>query len=172
MKKILLFLFVICTPSAFSQWPQTIIIEQRPGINPLPKVPDYSINVPSPLDAARQGFELGRAMREEEDRRSFIEQQRIQHQQNAQANAIANELMTYTSVNRPKAMGGTITWSAYYLGALTIAEKISSSAKNQLYLVSSFREGIGMAQEYEAGRISKEDFEKWRESMNARQNRQ
>jgi hypothetical protein len=168
MKKNLLILFVFCSQSAFSQWPQTIIIQQRPSINPaLPALPDYSINVPSPLDAARQGFELGRAMREEEDRRSFIGQQRIQQQHNLQANTIANELMAYTAVNRPRAMGGTITWSSYYSGAFTIAEKISSSVKNQLYLVSAFREGIGMAQEYEAGRISKEDFEKWRENMNA-----
>ena len=170
MKKILLILFVICSQSAFSQWPQTIIIEQRPRINPPPIV-DYSIDVPSPFDALRQGFELGRAMREEEDRRSFIEQQRIQQQRNVQANTIANELMAHTAVNRPKAMGGTITWNAYYSGGLSIAEKISSSDKNQLYLVSSLREGIGMAQEYEAGRISKEDFEKWRESMNARMTR-
>jgi len=134
-------------------------------------LPDYSINIPSPLDAARQGFELGRAMREEEDRRSFIEQQRIQQQHNLQASTIANELMAYMAANRPRAMGGTITWSSYYIGALTITEKISSSVNNQLYLVSAFREGIGMAQEYEAGRISKEDFEKWRESMNARMTR-
>lgn len=78
------------------------------------------------------------------------------------------ELRTHTSVNRPKAMGGTITWSEYYSGALAIAERIPSNVPSRFETISSIREAISMAQEYEAGRISKEDFYKWRESLNAK----
>ena len=41
---------------------------------------DYTTNIQSPIDAARQGFELGRAIREEEERRNRAAQQRAEQE--------------------------------------------------------------------------------------------
>jgi hypothetical protein len=68
----------------------------------------------------------------------------------------------YVAENRPKAMGGSIKWSTYYEGLVELAKQAQSAQ------VSDWIEAVNMAKEFEAGRISKEDFYKWREEGNAR----
>lgn len=81
MKKIIFIFLALCNQIVFAQWPpQTIIIQQRPGINPIQGPIDYSSSVQNPFDAARQGYELGRAMREEQERRERVAQQRAEQE--------------------------------------------------------------------------------------------
>lgn len=81
MKKLIFIFLTLCSQIVFAQWhPQTIIIQQRPSINPMQGPIDYSSNVQNPFDAARQGFELGRAMREEQERRERLAQQRAEQE--------------------------------------------------------------------------------------------
>ncbi len=74
----------------------------------------------------------------------------------------------YVAENRPKAMGGVISWSSYYTGGLAIAERIPPHIQGRINQISIWREAISMANEFEAGRITKEDFYKWREAGNAK----
>jgi hypothetical protein len=68
----------------------------------------------------------------------------------------------YVAENRPKAMSGSIKWSTYYEGLVELAKQSNS------FQLSDWIEAVNMAKEFEAGRISKEDFYKWREDGNAR----
>jgi hypothetical protein len=68
----------------------------------------------------------------------------------------------YVAENRPKAMSGSINWSTYYQGLIDIAKQTQSVQ------LSDWIEALNMAKEFEAGRISKEDFHKWREAGNLR----
>jgi hypothetical protein len=79
-----------------------------------------------------------------------------------------DEAKMYVAENRPKALGGVMAWSSYYAGVLAIAEKIPPHIQGRTNQISTWREAINMAKEYEAGRITKEDFYKWREAGNAR----
>lgn len=79
-----------------------------------------------------------------------------------------NEAKTYISEYRPKALGGTISWSSYYEGGLALAERIPLNVQGRIDEVSQWRESLNMAREYEAGRITKEQFYKWREEGNAK----
>jgi hypothetical protein len=74
----------------------------------------------------------------------------------------------YIAENRPKALGGTMSWTAYYAGGLAIAESIPPNVQGRIDAISMWRESISMAREYETGRITKEEFYKWREEGNAR----
>jgi hypothetical protein len=74
----------------------------------------------------------------------------------------------YVAENRPKALAGSISWRAYYAGGLEIAERIPPNVQGRFDQIVSWRESIAMANEFEAGRITKEDFFKWREEGNAR----
>jgi hypothetical protein len=80
----------------------------------------------------------------------------------------SDDAKMYVAENRPKALGGTMSWSAYYAGLLAIAESIPPNAQGRIDVISNWREAISMAREYESGRITKEDFYKWREEGNAR----
>lgn len=75
------------------------------------------------------------------------------------ATQVAN---VYVAENRPKAMSGSITWSTYYQGLIDIAKQTQSGQ------LSDWIEALNMAKEFEAGRISKDDFYKWREAGNTR----
>jgi hypothetical protein len=73
-------LLAICTQCSFAQWPTQIIVVPR-QISPQPIAPiDYLKNSKDPFESARQGFELGRAMREEEERRNLAAQQRAEQE--------------------------------------------------------------------------------------------
>ena len=85
---------------------------------------------------------------------------------------IRDEAKMYVAENRPKVMGGVLAWSSYYAGILAIAEKIPPHIPGRMDQISSWREAINMAKEYEAGRITKEDFYKWREESNAKEEAQ
>lgn len=74
----------------------------------------------------------------------------------------------YVAENRPKAMAGSLSWSSYYAGGLAVAESVPPNIPGRMDAIIRWRESINMAREYEAGRISKEDFYKWREAGNAR----
>jgi hypothetical protein len=65
---IALALFAQCS---FAQWPAQVYVLPRQN-GPI----DYSSQLGNPLDSARRGFELGQAMRQEEERRRMVEQQR------------------------------------------------------------------------------------------------
>jgi len=80
----------------------------------------------------------------------------------------SNEINLYIAENRPKALGGSMAWSAYYAGGLAISEKIPPTIQARMPHIIMWRESISMANEYEAGRITKEEFYKWREDGNAR----
>jgi hypothetical protein len=81
---------------------------------------------------------------------------------------LQDEHKLYVAENRPKAMGGTLTWSAYYAGALAIVERIPPNVEGRMNQISGMREALSMAKEYEAGRITKDEFYKWRDESNAR----
>ena len=85
---------------------------------------------------------------------------------------IQNEYSLYIAENRPKALGGTIKWSDYYSGGLAIAERIPPNMNGRMNQIITWRESINMAKEYESGRITKEEFYKWRDDSNARANSQ
>ena len=70
--------------------------------------------------------------------------------------------------NRPKALSGALSWSAYYAGVIVILEKIPLNVEGRNDEINSWRESLSMAKEYEAGRISKEDFYKWRQDANTK----
>lgn len=75
---------------------------------------------------------------------------------------VAQAANAYVAENRPKAMSGSIKWSTYYEGLVELAKK------SQSIPVSDWIEAVNMAKEFEAGRISKDDFYRWREEGNAR----
>lgn len=77
-------------------------------------------------------------------------------------------MKVYIAENRPKAIGGTISWSEYYTGALTISQQIPANSPARSDQISQWLEALNMAKEFEAGRITKEYFYKWREEGNAR----
>ena len=70
--------------------------------------------------------------------------------------------------NRPKALGGSMQWSAYYEGALALAHQIPANVQERSTVIFDWIEALNMAREYESGRISKEAFHKWREESNAK----
>lgn len=72
----------------------------------------------------------------------------------------------YTAENRPKVLAGTLSWTEYYSRILALAESLPPNHPNRSREVSRWLEALGMAREYEAGRISKEAFYKWREDEN------
>ena len=75
MKKIAVIFFALCTQYSFAQWPAQIIVLPRQN-GPI----DYGSLVADPFESARKGFELGKAMREEEERRKAAEQQRAEQE--------------------------------------------------------------------------------------------
>lgn len=79
-----------------------------------------------------------------------------------------DDVKYYTAQNRPKALGGSIQWSTYYEGALAIAQQIPVNTPGRSSQISDWTEALSMAKEYEAGRITKEQFFKWREDGNSR----
>lgn len=78
------------------------------------------------------------------------------------------EVKYYTAANRPKALGGSMPWSTYYEGALSIAQQIPVNTPGRSNQISDWTEALNMAKEYESGRISKEAFFKWREDSNSK----
>ena len=78
------------------------------------------------------------------------------------------DISFYIAENRPKALGGSMQWSKFYEGALTIAQQIPPSAAGRSVPISFWLEALNMAKEYEAGRMTKEAFYKWREEGNAK----
>jgi len=60
---------------SYAQWPAQIYVMPRQN-GPI----DYSSQLGNPIDSARQGFELGRAMRQEEERQRIVEQQRAEQE--------------------------------------------------------------------------------------------
>ena len=79
-----------------------------------------------------------------------------------------DDIKYYTAMNRPKALGGSMQWSSYYEGALAIALQLPANTPGRSVQVSDWTEALNMAREYEAGRITKEAFFKWREDSNSR----
>jgi len=77
-----------------------------------------------------------------------------------------SEIASYTSENRPKAMSGAIKWSALYQGYIDIYKKLPNDTKGKIEAVTYWVEALNIAREYEEGRLSKEDFYKWRENAN------
>lgn len=72
----------------------------------------------------------------------------------------------YIAENRPKALSGSMAWSSYYEGILALAERLPMSVNDRQQQINTMLEALGVAKEYEAGRMSKDDFYKWRESSN------
>lgn len=79
-----------------------------------------------------------------------------------------DDIKYYTAQNRPKAIGGSMPWSTYYEGALAIAQQIPVNTPGRSNQISDWIEALSMAKEFEAGRITKDEFFKWREDSNAR----
>ncbi len=78
-----------------------------------------------------------------------------------------NQARMYVADERPKALSGSIKWTAYYQGFINLANSFPDSTPGKYNLIAEMTEGLNMAREFEAGRISKEDFYKWRETGNA-----
>lgn len=78
------------------------------------------------------------------------------------------EISLYIAENRPKALGGSMPWSKFYEGALAITQQIPTNAAGRSVPISFWLEALNMAKEYEAGRMTKEAFYKWREEGNAK----
>lgn len=85
----------------------------------------------------------------------------------APSNPAQNQVIMYIAEERPKAIAGTIKWTTYYQGAINLANTYPDSAPGKFQLIAEMTEALGMARQYEAGRISKEEFYKWREDGNA-----
>jgi hypothetical protein len=82
-------------------------------------------------------------------------------------NIARNQLMLYIAEERPKALAGTITWTSFYQGQMNLAKSFPDSLNGKYELIADMTEALNMAQQYESGKISKEDFYKWRETGNA-----
>lgn len=80
----------------------------------------------------------------------------------------AEDIQLYIAENRPKAIGGSLKWTTYYEGGLAIAKQIPSHVRGRSHQISDWLESINVAKEYEAGNLTKEEFYKWRETVNAR----
>jgi hypothetical protein len=78
------------------------------------------------------------------------------------------EMKLYIAENRPLALSGTIKWTTYYEGGLSLAKKIPPNIQGRSDEISDWLESINVAKEYEAGRLTKEEFYKWREASNAK----
>jgi hypothetical protein len=82
-------------------------------------------------------------------------------------NNAENQARMYMAEERPKALSGTIKWTAYYQGFINLANSFPDSTPGKYNLIAEMTEGLNMARGYEAGRISKDEFFKWREAGNA-----
>jgi hypothetical protein len=80
----------------------------------------------------------------------------------------SEDINIYVAENRPKALGGSMQWSKFYEGALAIAQQIPPNVTGRSVPISHWLEALNMAKEYEAGRMTKEAFFKWREEGNAK----
>ena len=85
MKRYVAISLVLLAQSSYAQWPAQIYVMPRQN-GPI----DYSSQLGNPVDSARQGFELGRAMLQEEERRRIVEQQRAE-QEFARTQAIQSQ---------------------------------------------------------------------------------
>ncbi len=73
----------------------------------------------------------------------------------------------YIAAERPKALAGSIKWTSYYQSFINLLNSFADSTPGKYNLIAEMTEGLNMAREFEAGRISKEEFYKWRETGNA-----
>ena len=78
------------------------------------------------------------------------------------------DIKSYIAEDRPKALGGSLKWSTYYEGGLAIAKQIPSNIQGRSDQINDWLESINVAKEYEAGRLTKDEFYKWREEFNAK----
>ena len=81
---------------------------------------------------------------------------------------IKNDINSYVAEYKPKAIAGSIKWTEYYQGVIDRVKGFPDGTEGKGVLLIQWTEMYNVAKNYEDGKMTKDEFYQWRDSVNNR----